>query len=859
MSCVYGQNIISGKITNAKNERLAGAIVTVKDLDQAKVLAYAVSNENGEYKLTVDYPDQHVFLGLSFLGYTKQSIAIDNKTGTFDFIMSVSSEELKEVTIKSAPIYKIADTINYDIEEFTSGRDRTIGDVLRKLPGIETLSDGQILYQGRPIKKYYINGLDMLEGKYKIANDNLPVDAVRSVQVIENDQPIKVLESLVYSDQASLNIKLKRFTTTGSAKIGLGAEPLLREINITPMTFHKNFQAIYSFQSNNTGKAVNRSLRGFYDQTVYDNFDYLSVQKGQTPPFTEHRWLDNSINLGSVNILKKLTENLELKGGISYYNDFQEMTGNVSSTIFTTDQEIHFTEVLKNRYSTDNLRGNIAVVKNTKRIYLKNRLDFEGEWKRDRGDLLKNNNEDVFQKYNTEPIGINNDFLINTFFGKQLIHIGSSIRYSEMPMTLSVKPGPFEKSLNQEKPYDQVLQHVNQNNLFTDNYVGFTKGIKRWTFAPSLGFSYKKSKLATNLITSENNNKNELGDDYRNNTQFTDYQSYLKLKTQYKFNDFKAELFLPFNFQIYRTENKSDGLSRQRLYIEPNLNLSYDPHPFWSFTGNLNHTKPLGGISELYTSYILTGYRQLQRYNGFVPQSSNISGAASLHYKNPLRSVFSNFSYNQTKRDRSFIYSTTMDSEGLSSIELIQLDNSSLSRYTDFDISKYFHSIKTTLKLGGSASFIEGDYLLNNEQSQLKTKNYSATVMADYNQISVLNIVYNGKLSFAENELAEVNTSNFTLQNHSLSINIHPKENHMLSLEADHFRSNSESQNIDQTFLDASYRLTYGEKKIDIELKCSNILNTSSYSTFQNLSYSFLQNTYLLRPRQFLLSAAFRF
>ena len=63
---------------------------------------------------------------------------------------------------------------------------------------IDVLPDGKILYQGKPINKYYIEGLDLLEGKYNLANKNLPYNQVSKVQILENHQPIKVLDSLVF-------------------------------------------------------------------------------------------------------------------------------------------------------------------------------------------------------------------------------------------------------------------------------------------------------------------------------------------------------------------------------------------------------------------------------------------------------------------------------------------------------------------------------------------------------------------------------------------------------------------------------------------------------------------------------------
>jgi hypothetical protein len=93
------------------------------------------------------------------------------------------------------------------------------------------LPDGKILYQGKAINKYYIEGLDLLEGKYNLANDNLPYQEVsykfwRTIS-------LKTLDSLQFSDRSALNIKLK---TPILLQVKLGLEvvsPLLWDANIT--------------------------------------------------------------------------------------------------------------------------------------------------------------------------------------------------------------------------------------------------------------------------------------------------------------------------------------------------------------------------------------------------------------------------------------------------------------------------------------------------------------------------------------------------------------------------------------------------------------------------------------------------
>lgn len=67
----------------------------------------------------------------------------------------------------------------------------------------------QISYQGTAINKFYIEGMDLLGGKYNIATNNISNDDVGSVEIMENHQPIKALNGLSISEQAAINLRLK--------------------------------------------------------------------------------------------------------------------------------------------------------------------------------------------------------------------------------------------------------------------------------------------------------------------------------------------------------------------------------------------------------------------------------------------------------------------------------------------------------------------------------------------------------------------------------------------------------------------------------------------------------------------------
>ena len=190
--------------------------------------------------------------------------------------------------------------------------------------------NGQILYQGEPINKCYIEGMDLLEGRYKLANDNLNVDAVTNVEILENHQPVRMLNGVVHSEKAALNIKLKKnITTTGQMSLGAGFSPLLWDVNLTPMLFTKNTQFLATYQANNVGKNNSSQLmrltpsiyRG--ESGIENKQDWLGIQKLSNPTFKENHWLDNNSHIGSINVLKKLKNNLELRLNGDYTNDIQ--------------------------------------------------------------------------------------------------------------------------------------------------------------------------------------------------------------------------------------------------------------------------------------------------------------------------------------------------------------------------------------------------------------------------------------------------------------------------------------------------------------------------------------------------------
>src|SRR5690606_16327440 len=261
--------------------------------------------------------------------------SVQNTSQNLDFTLDTEATEIKEIQLKTRLITKRGDTISYDIQSFDSKNDRTLADVLKRMPGIEVNKDGSILYQGQPLSKFYVNGKDLMEGGYGVVNNALPKDAVQKVEVLENHQPVKILQDKVPSDQAAINIKPKKqVTMTGRGEVGVGiSDPAIWNVKLTPMFFGQKNQWVVNYKTNNTGETVENEGNMFAMGNRWEGRrsnasqnSWLSVERAAVPNLPEKRYLMNNIHFLSDTLLTSPFKNKEweLKANASYVNNAVE-------------------------------------------------------------------------------------------------------------------------------------------------------------------------------------------------------------------------------------------------------------------------------------------------------------------------------------------------------------------------------------------------------------------------------------------------------------------------------------------------------------------------------------------------------
>jgi hypothetical protein len=865
----FSQIKISGKINDKDTNSLQGASIVVTKTKGDIILTYAISNTDGSYALNINSELDSLQINISYIGYAKQIKKVLNKSQMLNFNLLESSKKLKGVIIKSSPITKIGDTISYSVNAFKEQKDRVIADVLRKLPGIEVLVDGKILYQGKPIQKYYIEGLDLLEGKYNLANNNLPASSVSKVQILENHQPIKILDSLVFSDKASLNIKLKKNSTvTGTSKLGVGLSPLLWNVNITPMLFTKKQQMIASYQTNNVGNDISNEIKTLTIEDLLDQFesnnekkDWVTIQELSSPPFSKKRWLDNNAHLLTTNYLVRLKKDLDLKVNLSYINDFQQQNGNTQTTFFTPTDTINIIENTNNRLFFNSLKSKFILTKNTNKNYFKNTFEANNYWDSQNGKIVLNN-ENINQETVIPFTSFINKLKIIKPFGKKLITVKSILSYSKSPQNLRITPSQFEDLLNNSNSFDELNQKVKHSNFYANNSFSFTKGIKKFTFIPKVGFTIQNQKLDSRISIFKNNIESTLIGDFQNNLIFNKTSFYTILNTQYRNNNWKIELETPLNLQTFKridnSLNKKQNLNK--LTFEPRLSIKKDLNAFWKTTFSASLKNSFGDINQLYYGYLLNNYRNIQKYETPILESLRKNVTFGISYRNPIKSIFINGFYSYGKSNQNLLFGNSINDNGTTSFGFFEQDNNSNTHNINLRGSKYFSRLKTTLTATTNASLENKEQLLNGVITDITTKNIQLKGELDTEITEWMSVEYKNKVSISNTKFeSQQSFDNIITQEHLLNFNFYPTSNQYIGFNAEYYKNNFSNQNQENYFLNLNYRYTFKESRIDLELNWNNILNTKEFTTVFNDAFSYTQSTFRLRPRQILMSMKFNF
>lgn len=863
LSCIVnGQVVLHGVVQGKKGEALSRINIMVYPPESTLLIAFAVSDEAGKFKISVKSPTDSLIIKTSSVNFKNETLVIANTTQNIEFILTEDVKTLQGISVLAAPIAKYGDTLSYLVDAFAKTQDKSIEDVLRRMPGIEVETNGQITYQGLPINKFYVEGLDLMQGRYTLVSKNLPVNSVSSVEVFENHQPIRILEDRVTTQQAALNLKIKKgVTATGQIKAGLGLFPMLWDANITPMLFTQKMQYVGSLQANNVGNTISDQLRVFTVENSNNKMDrpsesvyLLNVVDVSSPDISSNRYNLNNSQLFNLNMLRRLNSDFQLRSNVYYIHDAEKKSASLLQTFYTATDTFQLNENLQVKDLSNQIFGAFTLHRNTKKNYISNNLKANLSWGVITGEVSSNNSLTVQSLHN--PVGsLTNELQSINSIGKRLIDLYSFVSYSQSPHNLQVSPGRFTQVITNGEPYEKISQQVDGKRFYTDNSARMVFGKKPFTFSTQAGASYGEQVLLSGITIKKNEVDSVLSSKYNNDISYKDLAIYVYNDAEYKRNRITIKGSISVIKQTVLLKNSTIAESQKYDKFLPvsKLSITYTPSGFWNISSSYSYKNRVSDMNTTYSGYIMLNYRNLSQNNLAPSLIATHNFASHISYKNQITSLFGKISYLYVINQLQYTSNTNIFSNGSIVETTNRLEQKSYTQLLNFYVSKFFSKTKTKLSFQASLMQLQRMMLLSDKLSDIENRFFTINPEIAIRITQHMNLNYSIEnkriLTFINSKQKKL----ISLTSHKLDYFVFPAKNQLVSFTSEYYYLYGSGH----VFFDLLYRYTFVKKKLDLEFKLNNIFNAKSYTSFSSNTYSVIESTYALRPFYGMISLKF--
>ncbi|MCU4176400.1 TonB-dependent receptor [Carboxylicivirga sp. N1Y90] len=863
INCTCAQVTIKGQFISNSDQLIKGISILVHEASNANaIITYGFSDEQGKFELKVNSKLDTLAISTRSLNYRDTTLIISNRNQELSITLINEVQQIKEVSVRGTPIISKDDTTKYIVSAFEKKSDESIGDVIDRMPGFTVDSKGKISYMGRPIDKYYIEGMDLLEGRYSIANKNLSNKAVGSVEVLHNHQPIKMLRKKQFHDGTSVNIKLKKkYTTTFRGEAALGLPWPRYSLNVTPMLFSPKHQMIASLQANNTGRDLSTQHHPFtLSYSEIDNYtntkpNLLNISSVAPPGISNNeRFLYNQAALISFNYLSKLSDDEELKTNVSYFNDRIEEKALVESEYYLETDTTRLSEYTFNRFKKSSIITDLIYTNNASQKYVNNKFRLENYW-----DKAESSINDTQQKQQGElpHFSIANELDWHRMVNKHFISFKAFVDYNHSPQSMNYQPGVFNDYINNGENYTKASQHYLKEDLLAKASAAFTLSHKRWAFATKLYANMDINKLQTTI---DKNNTLVEADSLRNQMDWLQSEFGVDERITYETQNLRLRFNLPLSYVHYNINDDYHlaGQNIKQTLFAPRAYLNYQFLHYFKFITSGSISKSLGEVDKLTQGFVIKNYRSLGRGTNLLPQKYRISYLAKGEFKNPLSGWFASLDYRYSLNHSDVILRQISLGNGIFQSEALPYDNETIDNTINAELTYYIAKWRSTIGINTFNNYRETQYVLNSELSDRNSKTNQIALDINWGFWKALQVKYKFKYSQSKQVTTQA-SSQYYNRDHSLDFFFYLSKTQWVNLRGEYTSSLSNGQSQSTYFGDLTYAYKPKKGKLSYKIQCRNIFNADKLINYWNSDISFVRNTYYLRPREILLNVSYRF
>ncbi len=836
---------VSGTVVDKdSNEPLTGASVIVKGAD-GKIKKYATSKGNGGFAMSLPSVTG-CRLEVSMMSFAKKTIPLDSVSFPLTVQLEPGTTLLKEVTVKADRIREQGDTITYNVGSFAQQQDRSIGDVLKRMPGINVENSGKIQYQGEDINKFYIEGSDLLGGKYGIATNGISHEDVGAVEVMENHQPMQVLSGISFSDKAAINLKLKNkakvtWSFHGDAGGGYSWQPAgaIWDGELFAMAVMPNFQNITTFKTNNIGEDLSAQATDFFaSRRGTDLSRYVGLSLPGVPNLSRKRTLFNRSALVSTNALWNLGRG-EFKAQIDYsFNRVTADAANITTYFLNEGNRV----VTENRSGVDrshSLSGKFIYELNQKTAFINNTLKTNIDW--DNVQLGVTGSLPNDQTASLPDYYVGNDFkIIKRFNGKHLVTFISKNEWESLPQTLSV-------SIND----GTMRQHVKDHAFYTHESAAYAFSVKGITISLEGGVKGYFRSLNTELPDMPE----EIPGETTNVLNTNYFTVYATPKFEYWVKRVNFTLNAPVSFAHY-TFDKALA-NRSEAYFSPSLSMNWKPNNRFEMSVSGGTGRSPMDLNMIQPGYVMTNYRSFQRGVDDFYNSSSQRVSGRLSYKHTRRGLFANAFVMQSWSHNPYTLAQQLYGDYVVySYTSAKSDGQMLM--ASGNIGKTLDFMRGSANINGSFSRNESHLISENSSVNSVGTSWSAGAKINGSPLRWLSFDYRFEWASSRMSMNGINASWLGNMENELLLNIMPHKKWEWHISGEHYRNELTSDQFKNVFLLDTKLIYKLNKRLELSASLNNIFNqrTYNYTTYNQLT-SFESQRWL-RGRELLISISLR-
>lgn len=860
----YAQTIIKGQVTDEKGNSISdiSIVITTTTVSPAETLGYAFTDENGYYNIQFRSKEKQIKVRLSGFNIQKIETTLPNRSTTFDQTVKEEAINLREVSVKAKKIWQQGDTLNYNVNSFMSDNDASIGEVLKKMPGISVNPSGTIEYKGKAISKFYIEGMDLLKGRYGIATNNIPPSSISTVQILENHQEVKALKNLEFPDVAAINLKLKdsaKGIFNLIAQLGLGTDKnMLWENELIGTYFTRKRQHFITYKDNNNGTDLAKELTSHADDSPLAINQFIQMEIPSPPGIELSKYYFNNTNATSVNNIWKLSGGNEINVNIVYMNDHEKRNSYEQTIYMMPDGSPNAIEEEMASASTINkLEGNISYNRNKENNYLANDVSFSSEWERGIGNIF--NEQDINQSLKMKTFQASNALhWIRKKDEYKGIELESHTHFGIKPQKLYVRPCLFDDLFSGED-ITGVQQKVTNTDFTSRNSISLLTAwmIGNIRISPAGIFNLRYSELRSKLSpiqTLEDTYNRKL----QNNAHFYEIESGISANIDYKIKRVEITLFLPvkFNYNHLKQKKQDFTMNKSEVVAEPFSSIRYRINSHWETSASYNFNYGRPDMQNLYGGYILTNYRNLNSYEANIDKSVYQNTNLKINYKNVANMLFTGISVAHSQYKPRILHGYNMDGV-LSRMIAHKTNKSGNIWYTGFRVSKGFSWKNLNLELESAWNKNESPQLRQEEVVCYLSQTAFVTGKANMTPFKWLSFDYQGTWQWNQSWIK--NGGNFPISR-TLTNKATTKATIVSGLifsgTLDNYYNNQIEGNKSFTLVDMN--LSYKWKNTVFTLMWNNIFDIKKYTYSYTSSMNKYYSEYRIRPTSIMLKIKFK-